>query len=410
MGAQPLEWRACSGIVWLNFGATMTQYVPYWRLSAFYFAYFAYVGAFSPYFSLYLQHLGLGTFAISALLGLQQMMRMLGPNLWGRMADARGGRLGLLRLAMVLMAASFSCLFLARDFASLFAVMALMSLFGSAAMPLHESMTFMWLRDRPERYGPIRLWGSVGFIVAVLVLGAMLDRLGIGALLWLTLPLIVAMLACSFLLPQPARPAEQMVRESLWPVLRRTEVWALMLSCFLMAVAHGPLYTFYSIYLAGQGYGTSTIGALWSLGVLAEIVVFLAMPRLVRRWAFSGILAASHVCAVARFLLIGWAVESFALMVVAQLLHAASFGSHHAAAVGLINTWFRGGRQVGGQALYLSLSFGAGGMVGGLGSGLIWDAAGPAITFTLAAVCAFAGLLLILWQGANFPREAKPTA
>jgi PPP family 3-phenylpropionic acid transporter len=249
----------------------------------------------------------------------------------------------------------------------------------------------------------------VGFIIAVLALGAMLDQVGVDALLWLTLPLLLSMLVCAFLLPAPARDAAPVARESLWPVLRRPEVWALLLSCFLMAVAHGPLYTFYSIYLADQGYGKSTIGMLWSIGVLAEIVVFLLMPRLVRHWAFSGILGASYVCAVVRFALIGWAVDSFALMVVAQILHAATFGAHHAAAVGLINAWFRGGRQVGGQALYLSLSFGAGGMVGGLAAGVLWERAGPAMTFGLAAACAFAGFLLILWQGANFPRDTLST-
>jgi PPP family 3-phenylpropionic acid transporter len=270
-------------------------------------------------------------------------------------------------------------------------------------------MTFQWLSDRPDRYGPIRLWGSVGFIIAVLAFGAILDHVPIERLLWLTLPLIGAMLACTFMLPAPAVATTHAVREPLWPVLRRPEVWALLLSCFLMAVAHGPLYTFYSIYLADHGYGKSTIGVLWSLGVVAEIVVFLAMPRLVRRWAFSGILAASYVFAAARFLMIGWAVESIVVMALAQLLHAATFGAHHAASVGLINTWFRGGRQVGGQALYLSLSFGAGGMVGGLAAGFLWESVGPAVTFSLAAACAFGGLLLIAWQGANFPRDSLST-
>ena len=384
----------------------MAQTVPYWRLSGFYFAYFAYVGALSPYFSLYLQHLGLGALAISVLLALQQMMRMLGPNLWGRIADTRGTRLSLLRLSMLLMAASFCCLFFAESFFGLFAVMAIMSFFGSAAMPLHESMTFMWLKDEPDRYGPIRLWGSVGFIIAVLALGGILDVVAMGRLLWLALPLVGMVLIFTFALPQPARVAKAVARESLWPVLRRTEVWALLLSCFLMAVAHGPLYTFFSIYLSGNGYGKGAIGALWSLGVMAEIIVFLVMPRLVRRWAFSGILAASYICGVVRFLMIGWAVDSVAAMAVAQILHAATFGAHHAASVGLINAWFRDGRQVGGQALYLSLSFGAGGMVGGLASGLLWEHAGPSATFSLAAACAFAGFLLIAWQGANLPRDA----
>ncbi len=385
----------------------MAQAVPYWRLSGFYFAYFAYVGALSPYFSLYLQRLGLGAMAISVLLALQQMMRMLGPNIWGRMADTRGARLSLLRISMLLMAASFCCLFFAQQFAGLFAVLAVMSFFGSAAMPLHESMTFMWLKDEPERYGPIRLWGSVGFIVAVLVLGAMLDVIEIDYLPWLALPLVGLILAFTFALPPQPASTGVAAREPLWPVLRRKEVWALLLSCFLMAVAHGPLYTFFSIYLSDHGYGKSAIGALWASGVVAEIVVFLAMPRLARRWGLSRILAVSYLCAVLRFLLIGWAVESVATMALAQLLHAATFGAHHAAAVGLINTWFKGGRQVGGQALYLSLSFGAGGMVGGLASGFLWEGAGPEITFSIAAGCAFAGFLLIVWQGANFPPAAR---
>jgi PPP family 3-phenylpropionic acid transporter len=345
--------------------------------------------------------------AISVLLALQQMMRMLGPNIWGRMADARGARLSLLRISMLLMAASFCCLFFTGQFAGLFAVLAVMSFFGSAAMPLQESMTFMWLKDEPDRYGPIRLWGSVGFIVTVLVLGAMLDIIEIDYLLWLALPLVGLILVFTFALPSQPATAGVAAREPLWPVLRRTEVWALLLSCFLMAVAHGPLYTFFSIYLSDHGYGKSAIGALWASGVVAEIIVFLAMPHLARRWGLSTILAVSYLCAILRFLLIGWAVDSVATMALAQLLHAATFGAHHAAAVGLINTWFRGGRQVGGQALYLSLSFGAGGMVGGLASGFLWEGAGPEITFSLAAACAFAGFLLIVWQGANFPRAAR---
>lgn len=386
--------------------SNMAQAVPYWRLSGFYFAYFAYVGALSPYFSLYLQHLGLGAMAISVLLALQQMMRMLGPNIWGRLADAGAARLSLLRMSMLLMSASFCCLFFADSFAGIFAVLAVMSFFGSAAMPLQESMTFMWLKDAPDKYGPIRLWGSVGFIIAVLALGAILDAVEIDYLLWLVLPLVGMILAFTFVLPAQPKAASVAAREPLWPVLRRPEVWALLLSCFLMAVAHGPLYTFFSIYLSDNGYGKSAIGVLWAMGVLAEIAVFLVMPRLVRRWAFAGILAASYLCAVLRFVLIGWAVESVATMALAQILHAATFGAHHAAAVGLINTWFRDGRQVGGQALYLSLSFGAGGMVGGLASGFLWEHAGPSVTFSLAAGCALAGFLLIVWQGTNFPRTS----
>jgi len=169
----------------------------------------------------------------------------------------------------------------------------------------------------------------------------------------------------------------------------------LLAACFFMSVAHGPLYTFYSIYLADHGYSKATVGMLWSLGVVAEIGVFLLAPRIFARWSTGAVLVCSFACAVLRFAAIGWGVESLPVLVAAQLLHAGSFGSYHAAALGQVSRWFPGGRRSRGQALYMSLSFGAGGMVGGLGAGLAWDSIGPAWTFTAASVCAALGLILV---------------
>ena len=170
-----------------------------------------------------------------------------------------------------------------------------------------------------------------------------------------------------------------------------------MAACFAMSAAHGAFYVFYSIHLDAHGYAKTEVGLLWSLGVLAEIVVFVFMARLARRFALRTILLACFAAAVVRFALMGWGVESLAIMVFVQLLHGLTFGAYHASAIAAVNQWFPGKTQGRGQALYSSLSFGAGGLLGALVSGRTWDWLGSGWTFTLGSVFALIGLLLI-WR------------
>jgi PPP family 3-phenylpropionic acid transporter len=175
-----------------------------------------------------------------------------------------------------------------------------------------------------------------------------------------------------------------------------------MTACFAMSAAHGAFYVFYSIHLDAHGYTKTEVGLLWSLGVVAEIVIFMFMARLSRRFSLRAILLASFGAAVVRFLLMGWGVESAAIMIVVQLLHGLTFGAYHAASIAAVNQWFPGKAQGRGQALYSSLSFGAGGLLGALISGRTWESLGSGWTFTLGSLFALAGFVLVWgWVGAN---------
>ena len=364
------------------------------RLGGIYFTYFVFIGAFSPYFSLYLQSIGQAAWQIGLLLSLMQLMRIVAPHLWASLADRHGWRARLLQVTVAAAIAAYCGVFATADFAGLFVVLAAFAFFSSATMPLVEAITLARLRDRIERYGAIRLWGSVGFITAVLGVGWMLDRIAISNLLWLLLaPLAATLLLAATLrdAPKPYRTAgERFLSHALRP-----EVVALLGANLLMNVAHGPLYAFFSIYLDEAGYSKTMIGALWSLGVVAEIGVFLAAPWWMRRFGAHQVLVGCFVLAVLRFAMIGWGVGSLGLLVAAQIAHAATFGACHIASVTLMNRWFAGERQVRGQALYMSIAFGLGGFLGTAASGLAWDAIGPAWTFTAASGAAGAGLLLL---------------
>jgi PPP family 3-phenylpropionic acid transporter len=161
-----------------------------------------------------------------------------------------------------------------------------------------------------------------------------------------------------------------------------------------MALSHGTLYAFLTLHLQRVGYSSTVIGMLWTLGVLAEILVFLALPGLFRRASLAAILAASCLAGVVRFLLIGWAADWTALLVLAQLMHAATFGSFHAASVAAVRRLVPQAARARGQTVFYSIDYGAGGAAGALSAGWAWELAGPGAAFTVSAASAAAGVFL----------------
>jgi len=375
-----------------------THSVPYWRLSAFYFAYFAQVGAAAPYFSLYLASLGLAAAQIGVLLSLGQLMRVVGPNFWGWIADRRGRRVRIIGATLACGAICFAGFLFVTSFWGMFALLLALGFFTSASMPLFESLTLAHLRGAVSRYGSIRLWGSVGFIVTVTLVGYALDALPVSSLLWMVLATYALGWFCALAVPEAPGGIAHAEAEPVWTILRRPEVMALLAACFLMTLAHGPQYAFFSIYLVDHGYSKAAVGWMWTYGVIAEIIVFLLMPALMRRYTLTGILLVCFAATVLRFLMIGWGVGSAPLLFAAQLLHGLSFGAYHAAAVTVVHRWFQGAHQVRGQAIYLSVSFGAGGVLGSSLAGLGWDSIGPAWTFSAAAFAALLGFVLLYWK------------
>jgi PPP family 3-phenylpropionic acid transporter len=125
------------------------------------------------------------------------------------------------------------------------------------------------------------------------------------------------------------------------------------------------------------------------------------------RFATKTLLLSALACAILRFLLVGWCVDVIAIVLLAQLMHGITFGVNHIAAVSTISRWFGGQHQAQGQALYGSISFGAGGIIGSMASGLMWDSLGAGWTFTASSGFAVMGFL-VLWlalRGRAEPRE-----
>jgi len=366
------------------------------RLAGFYFVYFLMLGGFAPYFSLYLRKLGFSAVEIGMLLALMPLARVFAPTAWAWIADHQGSRRPLVRMTTAAAAVACAGLLVAKSFGWLFTVLIVLNVFWCASLPLVEATTLAHLKGRLGDYGRIRVWGSIGFVISVVLLGQLLD---VTSVLWLPVMLLVLFSLCAaaaWALPVDQAPPHHEEHAPLREIVRRPEVVALFTACFLMALAHGPYNTFYSIHLVENGYSKAWVGWLWALSVVAEVFLFLLMPRLMQRFAIPSIISFSLGCAVLRFLMIGWAPGSVVLMAIAQLMHAATFGAHHAAALAAIHQLFRGRTQARGQALYTSIGFGAGGALGGFASGWLWQHAGPGLTFTAASGAALLALLVVV--------------
>ena len=380
--------------------------IPYWRLSAFYFFYFAMLGTWLPFWSLYLKDLGYNAQEIGYISAVVMVTKVFAPSLWGYLAAKTQKRIAIIRLGSAIAFFVFLAIFIRTDFWWMVAVVAAYSFFWNAVMAQFEVVTLSHLQEQFERYSQIRVWGSVGFILAVVGFGALLEQIGMGYVPFLAAGLLALIWLSSLIINERKMVYSTEQKRGIGEILRSPTVIAFFFACFLLQVAHGPYYTFFSIYLEERGYTATTIGLLWSLGVIAEVVLFMVMHQVMARFSLRDILLVSLLLTVIRWLMIGYLTDSLLALLVAQCLHAASFGAFHAVAVEFIRRLF-GEHQGQGMALYSGLSFGAGGAVGAVLSGWLWVYS-QSLSFALASFASFLALMICFFYMHETEQHAQP--
>ena len=378
---------------------TVLSFRLYLRLSGFYLFYFATLGVLLPYWGLYLLALGFEPARIGELIAIPQVTKLVAPTLWGWLADRTGCPMRVIRWACLATALTFTGVYaVGGAYWGLLLTTLLFSFFWNAALPQFEAVTLNHLGEQTHRYSRVRLWGSVGFIAAAVGVGFLVQGWGVGIVPALLLALFAALWINSLLVAEA--PLTRMIQASppLGQVLRQPAVIALFTACFLNQAAHGPYYAFLSLYLEAFGYSREAIGLLWGLGVTVEVGLFVLFPRLLLRFGPRQLMLAALAMATLRWLLIGHFAGELPWLLFAQTLHAFSFGVFHAVSIHLIHQFFPGTLQGRGQALYSSLSFGAGNAVGSLAAGYLWQGLGPAAIFDMAAALG-ALAWLTAWRG-----------
>ena len=371
--------------------------LPTRRLSAFYACYFAILGTLLPYWALYLKDIGLSAEEIGQLSALLVASKIIAPYFWGWLADKTGQRLRLIRICTFSAGLVFAGFHYYHDFIWYACITLGFSFFWNASLPQFEAFTLQLLNKQIYRYNKIRLWGSIGFILAVLAIGQLLDNFSITFLPDIILVMMLLNWLVALLLPTTTPDKPPKTVKSLWQALAKLEIWAFFLVYLLLQIAHGPYYAFYSVYLHQHGYSSGLTGFFWALGVIAEIILFLFASRLLGRFNLRNLLLISLILSVIRWLMIAYLLDFIACLLIAQVLHAASFAMAHIVAIQYLRNYFGDQLQGQAQALYASISFGIGGMIGSLYSGYYWHSLGGSTVFAIAAAAsALAGLIALI--------------
>jgi len=368
--------------------------LPYWRLSGFYFLFFLTIGAFMPYWSLYLKSIGMSAEAIGILSAIVVVTKIFSSFIWGWLVDKTGKPIQVIRQTSLLSMLSFSLVLFYQDFWSLFIILFVFSIFWSAALPQIEAVTLSHLGEESDSYTVIRIWGSISFIIAVLILGQFFDQKPIAYLLPIIIGTMLLVWLHSLFLPEIRSSHKETNGTTFRSILFKPHIIALMSVCFLVQAGHGAYYTFFSLYLEEHHYSNSFIGIAWALGVLAEVLIYIFMHRVLGRFGLRRLMILVLILATARWLLIAWFVDNVVILLFSQCLHAATFGVYHAVAIQYIHREFKGSHQGRGQALYSSISFGAGLALGSLISGYLWDYIGSMQTFIFAAILSVIGVII----------------
>jgi PPP family 3-phenylpropionic acid transporter len=380
----------------VNPAAPARQIVPFAALSA---TYFAHIGFFNPYLPLWLKDLGLPIVVISLLTAVQSLTRVFAPYAWGALSDRTGERVRLLRLGAGL--ALFASLGLWWNGGPWWMAAVLLLLFTntSSMMSLTEAAMAHLVAGDWGRYGRIRLWGSVGFMATVFLAGAWFQRFGMGHFPGWAMVTLAAVLACTFWLPDTREKAvhADAVHEPVLPVLRRPAVRWFFASLFFHVMSHFAVYGFLSLYLDARGYSKAMIGFLWAVSVLVEIMWFFWQGRWQARLPMHRWLVVCGAAAVVRMVLTGAGADWLALLLVAQVLHALTFATHHTACIAMVTQHFPGRLRARGQALFTVVGYGCGGVLGVLAGGAFISRFGFEAMFGVAALLAAAGTVCA-WQ------------
>jgi PPP family 3-phenylpropionic acid transporter len=366
-----------------------------WRLSAFYFFYFAVLGGFMPYWGLYLKSQNFNEEAIGQLMAIGMLTRIFAPSFWGYLADSTGKRIELVRLGASMITIFWvGIFFVGHHFWLMAAVLFSYSFFQNAILAQFEAVTITHLQESRADYGKIRLWGSLGFIATVAGLGVLFDWIAIS---WLPVTLLLCAFVAaiiSFIIPAPPLQPSHTLKKPLLDTLKQSKVWRFLVVHFLLQLSHAPYYSFFSVYLEEKGYSRTIIGFLWSLGVLAEVVAFTQTHRLLHKFSEYNLIQWCLFLAAIRWFAIAWAVDIPSILCTVQLLHAFSFAVFHAAAMQFIFREFEPQQQGQGQALYSAL-WGLGVAIGSWLTGMVWLSWGANVIFSVAALCCVAAMLII---------------
>ena len=357
-------------------------------ISVQYSLYFGVMGVFLPYFNLYCHHLGFTGGQIGAISSARSVMFAICPILWGRLADRFQIRKTVYIVCNTVSALLWTLFLFSDRFPVMLVIMICYGIFYAPIISFLEAFTMDALASEKNRYGAVRVWGTLAFVGVVIGIGKLIDLYSASIVVILILggSAIQALLAVTV----PDRAATRPLGPAKTKALRDRRVLIFLLCAFIMLASHGMYYGFYSIHLERLGCDSVLIGVSWALAAISEISVMVCSKKIFGRFRVNHVILLAFMAAVLRWTLLFF-VESPVLILATQVLHALTYGAFHISSILYMDSLMPTDSKTTGQAANNAVTYGFGLMTGFFLSGYLYEIVGPFAMFGLSALMAAIG-------------------
>jgi len=370
---------------------------------------FLFLGGYGNFFPLWLGDIGWSGPAIGWLEALRYGCLLIFPLVWGRLADRWGDSVRTLRWVTFGSALAFLPVLVLRDTVGLSVSLGLFFAFRVGLVPNTDSVTLSHIGRTGGEYGQIRVWGSAGFITGGFLLGFLIDHLGRDIV---PVPLAL-LLAITWLITLAMAPEARSgggdggAGRGTLELLRDPKLKPLYLITFLSRVASQGLFAFLPLHLQALGVSDAFMPLYWSVGVVSEIVLIRAAPRLFASWSNRSVLGLCLAACVAQYALTALIENPWFLLGV-MLLHGLTFGVWYVTSVLHIGEYADPRERSTAQGLFQMVGFGMGGVISSVAAGYLFEAGDGPLLFGVAAVLAVltVGVHFLIFPASFSPREA----
>ena len=352
----------------------------------------------APFLGVFLDGRGLTSDEIGSLVAIMTVARLIAPNLWANFADKSGKSLPIIRFGSFCAFLSFLGLFWAFGFTHVALILAISIGFWTSIVPQLEQLTLKAVSGDSSRYSRIRMWGSIGFILMSVLCGWLMDFYGSEVILICSAVMLFCLFINTLLLKGDTKASHhEEASGSMMSKIVSLPFMLFMLGMIMLQMSFGAYYSFFALYMRDLGYDGQQTGWLISLGVVAEVFIFLWAGKITKSVGIKAVLIFCLAVTALRWGILAVAPQVLILLLLSQVIHAFSFALAHTAAMQFVHVHFGERFQSRGQALYVSFSFGFGGAVGSYIAGQWWaQGDGAQSTWTLSALMAIIGASICL--------------
>ena len=361
------------------------------RLALFYGTLFGLVGTHLPFFPVWLKAVGIDASWIGIITAVPAVTRFTVLPFITGLAERHQALRGALIIAAFATALGLTLVGTQHQPLAVFLIYVVMSCLWTSMTPLTDAYALRGVARYGLNYGPLRLWGSAAFVAGALACGLLVDLIAAEQLIWVIASVAALGAVVSLgLQPLDSPKTAAAPTQGTTALLRDPGFLAIIATSALVQGSHAAYYVFASIAWQQSGLGGLTIAGLWSLGVLAEIVVFALSPRFKLQPALLVVIAA--LCAVAR-----WSITAqdppIAVLAVVQLAHGLTFGLTMVGTMGLMVRHVPIQVMARGQG-YLAACTGIVTSIASISSGMIFARYGQGVYYLMAAMALSGGLIM----------------